>query len=177
MRGWLACLCLMTAGCLQIGTDVGDDAGTASGSSGTTAATSPTSDAAVTGASCGLDPTGSVMLCEFLSACPTLGIDPSAYANCGFRVGTSVPIDLECVCSNALCPIGVATSCDDAAQLLAAQDALTVCQQVNEGRCLPLTAADGGSSASGSSAGSGSCTAECQSECAGVPDCLQACGC
>jgi hypothetical protein len=174
MRGLLVVFAVgaasLSTACLSIQT--GDDGG-----SGTTATTTPSSTATTadaSGANCGKDPTGSVTLCEEISLCPNLGVDPTAYAGCGFRLGSASPIDLECVCGNLLCPIGVANSCDDATQLLAMQDALIVCQQASEGRCLALSATTADASASGSS---GTCTPACRNECAGVPDCLVACGC
>jgi hypothetical protein len=166
MRSLLACLCLASAGCLQIGTDTGDAGASGTTSTGTVVAAG---DAAI-GTACGVDPTGTVELCEEIALCPGLGVDPTVYANCGFRVGATSPIDLECVCSNSLCPIGVANSCADATQLLAAQNALTVCEQVDEGRCIALGPAEAGTS-------TGTCTSDCQNECDGVPDCLVACGC
>jgi hypothetical protein len=160
----LALVATAVAGCLQIGTDTGD------ASSETTGATTDAGG----GTSCGLDPTGTITLCEEIDECPGLGVDPSAYAGCGFRLGSASPIDLECVCSgDMLCPIGVANSCNDATQLLMAQDALIVCEQVSEGRCLPLVTGD----ATTSTGTTGTCTASCQDQCSGAPDCLELCGC
>jgi hypothetical protein len=164
----LSCLCFAFAGCVQIGTDTGGGSG-AGGTSGAGPTSANDGSDAGGGTNCGRDSTGSVTLCEEIDACPGLGVDPSAYAGCGFRLGGAAPIDLECVCGDALCPIGVASSCAQAAQLLAAQNVLTVCEQAGAGRCLPL--------GTGGDASSGSCTPACQSECAGVPDCLVTCGC
>jgi hypothetical protein len=173
MRKVFASLCLLTAaslpGCLQIDTGAGSDSGP--GLTSTEAGAIAAAGDAAGGTGCGVDPTGSVTLCVTINACPALGVDPTAYANCGFRVGGAAPIDIECVCGTWLCPVGVARSCSDAAQLLAAQNALTVCEQANEGRCIALGAT------SDAGGGSGTCTADCRSQCAGVPDCLVACGC
>jgi hypothetical protein len=164
MRSLIACGCLLTAACLQLDTGDGSDAGTMA-----TAASSASGDAAG-GTACALDPTGSVTLCEEINACPGLGVDPTAYANCGFRLGGAAPLDLECVCGTSLCPIGVASSCTVATQLLAAQNAITVCEQASEARCLQLSPADAG-------AGASTCTPDCRTQCAGVLDCLATCGC
>ena len=170
-RGLVALVALAATGCLELSTDSGD-AATSATSNGTTTTSTGGDGAASVGANCGFDSTGTVELCEEINLCPNLGVDPTVYANCGFRVGVATPIDLECVCGDSLCPIGVANSCSDATQLLSAQSALTVCDQVDEGRCILLWA----SSDAGTS-GAGTCTSDCQSECAGVPDCLVACGC
>jgi hypothetical protein len=167
MRSLLAGLYLSTVGCVQFGTDTGPD----SGSKGASTVTSPTpADASPTGSQCTEDPAEGITLCETIDLCPGLGVDPSVFANCGFRVGGPVAIDLECLCGTSLCPIGVPTSCSGAAQLLAAQTALTVCEQVSEGRCIQFRSTDSGSAAS-------SCSSQCQTDCAGVPDCLLSCGC
>jgi hypothetical protein len=156
--------------CVQIGTDTGP---TGSGP-GTASAPAPSSGAqgdgaAPTGTGCGLDPTGAVQLCRETSLCPGLMVDPGAYPDCGFRLAAGGAPDIECVCGDVLCPLGVPQSCDQAASLLAAQNSLLVCQQVAEGRCLPLTAPDDGKT--------GGCDRTCASTCAGAPDCLVFCGC
>jgi hypothetical protein len=87
--------------------------------------------------------------------------------------GAGATLDLECVCGDSLCPIGVATNCNDAQKLLGAQSALLVCQQVNDGRCVTLSV-DAGNSGGATST---TCDHTCQSECGGDPSCMQICGC
>ena len=74
-----------------------------------------------------------------------------------------------------LCPIGTPVSCTTAVQLLEQQQSsVVVCQQVDEGSCLPIDLDAG----TGSSSGAGStCDKTCESECAGEPGCIQLCGC
>jgi hypothetical protein len=152
---------------VQIGTDTGPGGG--GGGGGTTApATAATDAMAPMGANCGTDPTGAVVLCEQISLCPGVAVDPGAFPNCGFRLGAAASLDIECVCGSALCPIGVPQTCGQAAQLLAAQSSLVVCQQASLGSCIAL-----GADASGSS----SCDRACANSCAGAPDCLVFCGC
>jgi hypothetical protein len=102
---------------------------------------------------------------------------------CGFRIRPGGVIDLECLCSGVLCPIGVADTCDQALSLLDQQQtSLMVCEQANEGRCVQL-GPDGGSaettgaSSTSNTAVSSTCDKTCESECAGEPDCIQLCGC
>ena len=156
----------VASGCLQIST--GADAGTeSSGATGTTGAS-----ATLTGENCATDSTGTVTLCQGISTCPGVTVDPGAFPNCGFLVdGTSV-LDVECVCSDSLCPIGVPQTCADVTALLNAQTELGICSQVSEGRCISLITTVDASTTSTST-----CTPDCQSECSGEPDCLVACGC
>ena len=108
----------------------GNDASTSSSSSDSA------SEAGVTGINCGPDPDTGVELCLGISSCPDLSVDQDLYPGCGFRVhdGTGV-LDLECACYGQICPIGIATTCDDAAALMQDQSQYTVCMQINEGRC------------------------------------------
>ena len=118
---------------------------------------------------CSVRKTG-VTLCAGVDTCPAVTVDPSAWPNCGFRVGGTT-LDLECLCANAICPIGVATTCSQASQLLTAQNELSVCQQVSENRCVStLTAPEAGTVPPG-------CDRNCQIGCGTAPDCLQVCGC
>jgi hypothetical protein len=157
----------VASGCLQIST--GADAGTeSSGATGTTGAS-----ATLTGENCATDSTGTVTLCQGISTCPGVTVDPGAFPNCGFLVdGTSV-LDVECVCSDSLCPIGVPQTCADVTALLNAQTELGICSQVSEGRCISLIAPTVDASTTSTS----TCTSDCQMECSGEPDCLVACGC
>lgn len=180
--GFLAALPLVA--CLQLPTT--SDAGTSGSGSGSGSSSGATSDAgAVEGGTlgeCGTDPATGVVLCLQTSACPNMTLDTSAFPECGFHQGGASAFDLECLCNgDALCPIGVPTSCDSAAQLLMQQgSALQVCQQVSTGGCVSLTVDAGSSSSSGSSSGSGEPTTACQTcvaGCGGTPACYQSCGC
>lgn len=165
--------------CVQIGTGAGDG-GVASGSSsggdgGAVVLQEAGVDAGGTG--CGTDPTTGVTLCTGINACPGLTVDQGAYGGCGFRMGGASPYDLECLCaSGQLCPIGAATSCTTAQQLLAQeQSALVVCQQVSTGACLSPSSGNEGSGSS-----SGGLSAACQTcvdSCGGSPACYMSCGC
>jgi hypothetical protein len=166
------------ASCMQLGTDTGDG-GTAPAA--TDGGGVPSSEAGVDagGTGCGTDPMTGITLCTGLNACPGLTVDQGAYGNCGFRQGGASPYDLECLCPGGqLCPIGAATSCQTAQQLLVQeQSALVVCQQVASGGCLSPSAS---SSGGGSGSSSGGLSEECQtcvSGCGGTPACYMSCGC
>jgi hypothetical protein len=171
-----ACATLSLLACTNVG--VGTDVGSG-GSGGTTtmSAGGTVADASTGGISCGTDPQSGVTLCEQVSACPGLAVDQGAFPGCGFRLGGAGRFDLECLCSGeSLCPIGVPTTCADAAQLLdQAQSALTVCQAVDQGGCLQVGGADAGSSSSTPS--SSGCDRACESECQSDPGCVALCGC
>jgi hypothetical protein len=116
--------------------------GDSSSGGGATDATTDASDGGteggpgVTGVDCGPDPDTGVVLCLGISACPNLLVDPDLYPGCGFRVhdGSGV-LDLECACYGQICPIGIATTCDQAVALMQDQSQYTVCMQIDEGRC------------------------------------------
>jgi len=93
-------------------------------------------------------------------------VDHDLYPNCGFRMPIS-SIDLECVCSNMLCPVGSALSCSQARDLLESQTELGVCTQSSEGRCAILWTSNP----------SGSCNKSCAAECVSDPLCIRMCGC
>jgi hypothetical protein len=167
MAQWLEVLAwLSLAGCLQVstGTDVGPGAGGAAAARGG-------GDAGTGGTNCQQDPQSGVILCEQIDICAGVSVDTAALPNCGFELHAGAVLDLECLCGDALCPIGVPATCDQAKQLLGAQTELLVCQQVSEGRCLQLGSPDAGQS------GRSDCLKKCQSDCAGVPGCVQLCGC
>jgi hypothetical protein len=155
------------ASCLQISTDTGD--GT-SGSTGSSGASGSTAASGGTGIDCTTDPATGVVLCAQLSTCAGVSVDPSALAGCGFRTGGAA-IDLECLCSGSLCPIGVPTTCAEAAQMIGAQTVLQVCQQVAAGLCVPVEAPDAGATVAPG------CDRNCQNQCGSAADCLQLCGC
>jgi hypothetical protein len=171
MRWHLAALAAaslpLVSGCLQIGTGTGSQSGDAGSRSGSTTS----AEAGPMGAGCVEDPEAQVTLCAAIDTCPNVVVDPDVYPDCGFRLHDGTTLDLECLCSGALCPIGIPTTCDDAARLLDAQSSLLVCQQVAEGRCVAIAGAgaDAGSSNSPCSA--------CAAQCGGSPSCFQACGC
>jgi hypothetical protein len=128
-----------------------------------------------TGSGCLEDLQTGIVLCEQINLCPGVLVDPGLYPNCGFRPNTGSVLDMECLCGQSLCPIGVATSCAAAQQLLEAQGSLVVCLQQNEGRCVSLPGAGaGGGEIEG---GAGSPCATCAQQCGGTPECFQACGC
>jgi hypothetical protein len=177
----LASVALSLAACADMKTSTGTDVGAGSGSSGggAGAAGGGGADAGPTGMNCFTDGQSQVTLCEQIDTCPGLAVEPGALPNCGFRLHADSTLDLECICGDALCPIGVPTSCAQAQQLLSGQTVLTVCQQQSEGRCVPLAGTGTSSGATGSSSGgtSSTCDQQCAADCAGAPSCLQLCGC
>lgn len=95
-------------------------------------------EGAVTGISCGVDPDTGVTLCDGISTCPGLLVDEDQFPGCGFRIDDPNDVnvmDLECACYGQICPIGITTSCTQAAVVMQDQNEYTVCQQVDEGRC------------------------------------------
>jgi hypothetical protein len=185
MRALLAVCLMPMLGCLALSTSQ-PDAGAASSADGGTGGEGGGSG----GTGCGTDPATGLMLCLGTNACPGLSVDQGSFPGCGFRQGGTSELDLECACAGGqLCPIGVPTSCDAAAQLLMQQQSsLQVCQQASTGGCLSFQDAGGSSSGSttGSSTGSSSSSggptlsAACQacvSSCGGTPACFQSCGC
>lgn len=140
MRIAPAFVSLLTCSCLGFNIiPTADD----SSSSGGDASTSTSSEGGegstttgVTGVDCGPDPDTGVVLCSGISSCPGLTVDPDLYPGCGFRVhdGSSV-LDLECACYGEICPIGIASSCDQATALMQDQSQYVVCMQIDEGRC------------------------------------------
>jgi hypothetical protein len=124
--------------CSCIGISIGPSSSSNNKDAGssTTSSDGSTEDASVVGANCGVDPDTGITLCLAISTCPTLVVDPDLFPGCGFRIhAASDVIDLECACYGQICPIGVTTTCDQAAALMVDQSQYTVCMQVNEGRC------------------------------------------
>jgi len=103
----------------------------------TTTTTTTTEDGgAPTGSGCSADPDTGITLCTGISTCPGLTVDQDLFPGCGFRIHDAADvIDLECACYGQICPIGIATTCDQATALMQNQSQYTVCLQVNEGRC------------------------------------------
>jgi hypothetical protein len=173
MRWTLALLLVPMSACLQLST--GDPTGTSgSSSSGSTTSTSSSgaatgsSGGATTGTNCTTDPQSGITLCEQIANCPGVDVDQGAFPGCGFRLHASSIYDLECGCGDSLCPIGTPTSCTTALQLLnQQQSSIIVCEQLDQGSCLPLD--DAGTSSN--------CDKSCESACAGDPNCIQMCGC
>lgn len=174
MRWAALLLVLPVTACLQLstgdGTGSGGGGGTTSGSS--SGGTTGGKGGATSGSNCTTDSQSGVTLCESIANCPGVDVDQGAFPSCGFRLHGSSTYDLECDCSGSLCPIGSPTSCTDAQQLLSQTSSLTVCEQLDNGTCLPL-GGDGGASSSTTS----SCDKTCESQCAGDPTCIQMCGC
>ncbi|MGH7437857.1 MAG: hypothetical protein ACRENE_19435 [Polyangiaceae bacterium] len=167
------------AGCVQLSTgdptSTGSSAGSPSSGGGTTGGVG---DGGAAGTGCSADPQTGTVLCSGVVGCPGLAIDPSAWPSCGFRDTGGTSLDLECLCGDSLCPIGVATSCGQASQLLSQQNQLMVCSQIAEQRCVavPATAVTG----AGQDAGGGvpsTCNQQCIVGCGAAADCLQVCGC
>jgi hypothetical protein len=170
----LAILGLLIAGC-PVPLATGADAGTSplvEGDGGLVAASA-------TGSGCTVQTAAGTPLCEAISVCPSVVVDPSVYPTCGFRI-RGAAIDLECECNGYLCPIGTATDCSDAASLLAQQNSNVVCSHASEGSCILETGTasptDGGTITT-TSGPSSSCDTTCEATCVNDPNCIQACGC
>jgi hypothetical protein len=189
MRTLLVAITALLAGCLDLTTTTGNDAGAGgagSGGSGSSSGATSSGDAgaassgskgATSGTNCTTDATSGITLCEQIDACPGLVVDQGAFPGCGFRMNAASMYDLECGCGDSLCPIGAPTSCSDASQLLdQAQSSVLVCEELNAGSCLPLSGA-AGSTQGGTGASQSTCDKSCESECAGDPNCIQMCGC
>jgi hypothetical protein len=169
--------------CLQ---QVSTGTGTTDPGGGGAASTATSGTDTPAGAGCATDPATGVTLCEQTSLCPALSVDQGTFPSCGFRIHTGTVIDLECLCGDVLCPIGIADTCDQASQLLSSQtSSLTVCQQASDGRCVQVTG-DGGASPTPTAAptsttspapSTSTCDKVCEAECAGEPNCIQLCGC
>ena len=160
---------MLLSGCMgmNIGTGSNADAGAATGTA---------SDAGgPTGVDCVTESTTGATICTGNSSCPDVKVDHDVYPDCGFRVvGQNATLDIECACQDGmLCPVGIASSCSEAAQMLQNQTESTVCEQVSEGRC----SQGSGTGSTGSSGSQSTCNADCEAKCAGAPACISACGC
>jgi hypothetical protein len=116
---------------------------------------------------CVVDSVSGISLCTRISLCPGLAVDHDVYPDCGFR-GPSASIDIQCICGDFVCPLGVALSCAEAAALMASQSEIFACTQASEGRCALRRPAN---------PGGGSCDKACAASCAGDPGCYRICGC
>ena len=161
-----------TLGCvgLNLGTGSDDSSSNADAATGTAAV-----DGGAQGVDCITESTTGATLCTGNTACGTLAVDHDVYPDCGFRVvGANATLDIECACQEGmLCPVGIASSCTEAASMLQNQTESTVCAQISEGRCSAGT----GATSSGGGAAQNACNANCESQCAGAPACIAACGC
>jgi hypothetical protein len=163
VRPYLIALLALTS-CLQISTG-SPDGGAQNATPSSQTATATDAATAVRGSDC-VDFGSGVVLCTSTSLCPTVAVDHDLYPNCGFRI-PATSIDLECVCNDALCPMGSVLSCSQAAQLLASQAEVTVCTQASEQRCATLSTSPAPSS----------CDRSCATGCVSDPLCLKLCGC
>ena len=145
--------------------------GDGSSGDGTQAQSSASSQkSSETGVGCGKDPTSGVALCVGTTECPKVSLDLDTFPDCGFRTTTG-SYDIECVCNGAtLCPVGVASSCDDIAALFAHKTLADFC---NQSACRDVGPAPGSKPSTRSS----SCDSNCAADCAGAATCVQACGC
>jgi hypothetical protein len=166
MRSLALVLPIVLAGCLNHLATSGD--GGTDGASSSSAGPDGGFGTAATGVSCGEDLQTGIVLCRGISTCPNLLVGSDQFPDCGFRIHGDA-LDLECLCSGALCPIGAPATCDQARQLLSSQTEFGVCQQVNDGRCLDLNATR--------DAGANGCDKTCAAQCGGDPSCIKLCGC
>jgi hypothetical protein len=139
MRAAISSLLLCSCIGFNIIPSIGDNSsGGGKDSSSSSSEASEGGEAGVTGIECGPDPDTGVTLCVGISSCPNVSVDQDLFPGCGYRVhdGTGV-LDLECACYGQICPIGIASTCDQAVALMQDQSQYTVCMQINEGRCTP----------------------------------------
>lgn len=123
--------CLLLCAC---GVKFGD--GGSSGSGGTTSTPADAStEASVTGVACGTDLQTHAKLCSGVSACPGLYVDSDQFPGCGFVPGT---MNISCLCTDVLCPMGQPKSCAEAAKLLQSSNVVLVCEQASEQICKPV---------------------------------------
>lgn len=120
---------------------------------------------------CSGDPGTGVILCSSTASCPSVLIDRDAYPSCGFRPGLGA-LNPVCLCSGYICPLGSASSCQEAQALIANQTVLQVCSQVSEGRCLATSTASGRMDS-----GLPACDRDCLRRCGAAPECKTLCGC
>ena len=157
MRASVLLLALLTCAACVPPALTSTDGGSVSSDSGV--------DAGPVGSYCFLDPSSGLAFCGQTSQCPGLTVDPDLFPNCGFRMAQEL-LDLECVCSTAICPVGIASTCAQAAQLLKQQSELTVCAQEAEGRCVSIGKRE-----------ASTCDRNCAAGCWGDTSCRAACGC
>ena len=116
--------------------DTSSTGGGDSGSSSSDASDATVAPEAAAGIECGVDPDTGVTLCVGIASCPSVPVDQDLFPGCGYRIHADPTVlDLECSCYGQICPIGIASTCDQATALMQDQSQYTVCMQVNEGRC------------------------------------------
>jgi hypothetical protein len=126
-----------------------------------------------TGVSCGTDEETGVRLCLGTTECKDVQLDPDAFPGCGLRT-THGSYDVECVCNaSSLCPVGIASSCDEIEGLFAHKSLTDICNQAGDGMCTEVGRAGRTPSRSTPS----TCDGVCAADCAGSPACMAACGC
>jgi hypothetical protein len=168
MRCLIAMVLLVSlSSCLQIG-KAGDASSSADGGSSGASGAGSSGGASATGTNCGVDPSSGIALCLGISSCPSVRVDPDQFPDCGYRIAGNT-IDLECLCGDALCPMGSAASCLDARALLSEQSAQGVCAGIADGRCRVVQQT--------SHTSTSSCDKDCRAQCSGVPGCVTLCGC
>jgi len=162
-RAGTSTVLLLCAACMNMNSSA---TGHGTGQDGSTLATS------ATGVACTTDVTTQVTLCSGTSLCPNFLVNSSQFPNCGFRT-LQPDFDLECLCyGNYLCPVGVASTCQQVSSLFTNKTLSDVCNQVSLGYCKqgPVTP-------SGTGGASSNCDQACYSGCVGAPSCIVACGC
>lgn len=168
----LASVGFLAGGCFDL-TQGGDsaEAGAATASSGDGDGDGGAAAATPVGGACGIEENSGSELCRAVSTCPNVVVDNQAMPHCGFRI-RGAAVDLVCGCSNSLCPVGVFTTCTEAAKLLANQTEQGVCIQLAEGRCVesrpqPTT----------TTTGNPACDRQCVTDCGGGAACASICNC
>jgi hypothetical protein len=162
--------------CADISTSTGSGSGADGGAAPTATSTvteGPDATPGVQGTGCAVNQDLGIQLCASTTACPSVVVDDSAFPNCGWRIVNGVA-DLQCDCNGLMCPIGTPVTCAQAAMILQGQTAVTVCQQLGDGRCVQSTPPPAATQSSGSG---GSCDQNCAADCSGNPTCLSMCGC
>lgn len=166
-------------GCEILDKTLGQDSDAGTATPAATGDASASVDSGIVGGGCGVETQTGATLCVATSMCPTLVVDTEAMPHCGFRI-VGAKADLVCACGSALCPMGVYSTCSEAAQLLATQTEQGVCVQLAEERCFDL-AGTGITSPSSSSSSSGSnnpaCNMQCVRDCGGGAACAAVCNC
>src|SRR5438128_2579657 len=104
----LCCAGGLVSACTLEKADGGADAG--AGRDGSAA----DAGATITGAGCGAERQSGTQLCIATSQCPNVVVDTQAMPSCGFRIRGSVA-DLVCACGTSICPMGIYTTCQQAA--------------------------------------------------------------
>jgi hypothetical protein len=159
-------------GCFDLSQNSDADGGTSAASGGDGGGTTT-----VTGGNCGVEPNTGMQLCQAVSTCPNVVIDTQSMPHCGFRIRGSA-VDLVCGCGTAICPLGVFTTCDEAASLIANQTEQGVCVQVAESRCVESANANTSTTTGNTATGKNpACDQQCMTDCGGGEACASVCNC